>query len=100
MGLRRVVWLPPSATGRGGLTDPVRPDPRGVRGPTPKQARGPYWRRTSRGLFVPAEVDGGLPEQRVVEAAAVLPAFGGVTGWGALRWMGAQWCSVGWRPMV
>jgi hypothetical protein len=27
----------------------------------------------------------------VVEAAAVLPAYGGVTGWAALRWMGAMW---------
>jgi hypothetical protein len=30
-------------------------------------------------------------EQRIVEAGAVLPAFGGVTGWAALRWRGAQW---------
>jgi hypothetical protein len=40
---------------------------------------------------VPSEVDGSVPEQRIVEAAAVLPAYGGVTGWGALRWLGAQW---------
>jgi hypothetical protein len=40
---------------------------------------------------VPAEVDASLPEQRIVEAAAVLPAYGGVTGWAALRWMGATW---------
>jgi len=26
-----------------------------------------------------------------VEAAAVLPAYGGVTGWAALRWSGATW---------
>lgn len=91
MGKREPVTLPPSATGRGGVVDPVPPDPRGLRGPTPKEARGRNWRRTSRGLYVPAEVDGGLPEQRIVEAAAVLPAYGGVTGWAALRWMGAQW---------
>jgi hypothetical protein len=30
-------------------------------------------------------------EQRIVEAAAVLPAYGGVTGWAALRWLGASW---------
>jgi hypothetical protein len=30
-------------------------------------------------------------EQRIVEAAAVLPSFGGVTGWAALRWRGASW---------
>jgi hypothetical protein len=40
---------------------------------------------------VPSAVDGSLPEQRIVEAAALLPAYGGVTGWAALRWMGAQW---------
>jgi hypothetical protein len=40
---------------------------------------------------VPARVDAHLPEQRIVEAAAVLPAIGAVTGWGALRWLGATW---------
>ena len=30
-------------------------------------------------------------EQRVVEAAARLPSYGGVTGWAALRWMGGVW---------
>lgn len=30
-------------------------------------------------------------EQRIVEAAAVLPAYGGVTGWAGLRWCGAAW---------
>ena len=38
------------------------------------QARGPAWRRTSSGLYVPVSVDGAVPEQRIVEAAAVLPA--------------------------
>jgi hypothetical protein len=40
---------------------------------------------------VPADVDRSVPEQRIVEAAAVLPSYGGVTGWAALRWMGARW---------
>lgn len=31
------------------------------------------------------------PEQRIVEAAAVLPAYGGVTGWAGLRWLGGSW---------
>ncbi|WP_151084244.1 hypothetical protein [Nocardioides cynanchi] len=91
MGKRRPVRLGQSATGRPGLVDPVRRDPAGLRGPTPKQARGRYWRATSHGLFVPADVDGSVPEQRIVEAAAVLPSYGGVTGWAALRWMGARW---------
>src|SRR3954470_19013876 len=83
----------PSRTGRPGLVDPMRLDPTGEAGPTTAQARGRAWRRSSRGLYVPSEVDGSVPEQRIVEAAAVLPAYGGVTGWAALRWMGAQWMS-------
>lgn len=31
------------------------------------------------------------PDQRIVEAAAQLPAHGGVTGWASLRWQGATW---------
>jgi hypothetical protein len=30
-------------------------------------------------------------EQRIVEAAAVLPAYGAVSGWAALRWLGGTW---------
>jgi len=40
---------------------------------------------------VPSSVDGDVPEQRIVEAAAVLPDFGGVTGWAGLRWEGGIW---------
>src|SRR3954468_20256429 len=81
----------PSRTGRMGLVDPMRLDPTGEAGPTTAQARGRAWRRSSRGLYVPSEVDRSVPEQRIVEAAAVLPAYGGVTGWAALRWCGARW---------
>jgi hypothetical protein len=71
---------------------PVRVDPDGRSGPTPDQARGPHWRRTSQGLYVPADVDPTAVEQRIVEAAAVLPdTWGGVTGWAALAWMGGSW---------
>ena len=42
---------------------------------------GPRYRRTSHGLYLPVDIDGSVPEQRIVEAAAVLPAYGGVTGW-------------------
>lgn len=66
-------------------------------GPTPKQARGRGWRRTSRGLYVPADTDASIPEQRIVEAAAVLPVYGGVTGWASLRWQGGVWFD-GWAP--
>ncbi|MEV7431909.1 hypothetical protein AB0N29_20020 [Nocardioides sp. NPDC092400] len=40
---------------------------------------------------MPSVVDPDLPVQRIVEAAAVLPAYGGVTGWAALHWLGARW---------
>lgn len=76
---------------RDGVVHPVRVDAGGVGGPTRMQARGRAWRRTSRGLYVPSSVDGALPEQRIIEAAAVLPDFGGVTGWASLRWAGGVW---------
>lgn len=63
---------------------PVPVDPTGRRGPTRGAARGPHWRRTSRGHYVPASVDGTLPEQRVAEAVPLLAPGGVVTGWGAL----------------
>lgn len=66
-------------------------DPEGLLGPTPKQARGPRWRQVRWGLHVPASVDAADPEQRTLEAASGLPAFGGVTGWAALRWAGGRW---------
>ena len=81
---RRPVGLP------AGLAWPTRIDPTGVTGPTRGQARGPAWRTSSYGLYVPAGVADSV-EQRIVEAAARLPAYGGVTGWAALRWMGGAW---------
>ena len=76
---------------RPGLVTPVRVDPRGLAGPTRAQARGAQWRRSSQGFYVPAWVDPQLVEQRIIEAAAVLPRYGGVTDWAALRWLGGRW---------
>ncbi len=42
-------------------------------------------------MYVPAAVDRSAPEQRIREAAAVLPGVGGVTGWAGLRWAGGRW---------
>jgi hypothetical protein len=39
---------------------------------------------------VPAYVE-PTADQRIVEAAAQLPAHGGVTGWASLRWQGGHW---------
>jgi hypothetical protein len=82
---------PPFHPRRPGLVSPVPLDPTGVRGPTRGQAKGRCWRRTSHGLYVPDHVDDTLVEQRIVEAAAVLPEVCGVTGWAALRWLGGRW---------
>ena len=68
---------------------PVRVDPGGRTGPTPGAARGPRWRQTSHGWYVPRSVDGSLPEQRVAEAAALLPRGGSLTGWASLLLHGA-----------
>lgn len=76
---------------RPGVVVPVRTDAAGVTGPTTAQSRGRGWRRSSWGFYVPSEVDGDQLEQRIVEAAAVLPAYGGVTGWAALAWAGGRW---------
>lgn len=70
---------------------PVSRDPKGVLGPTKRQAAGPGYRRTSWGLYVPSSVDSSCVEQRIVEAGAALPAYGGITGWAALRWEGGRW---------
>lgn len=67
------------------ITHPVPVEPEGRGGPTKRQATGPKWRRSSAGLYVPAEVDRSVVEQRIVEEAARLPPGGAVTGWAALR---------------
>lgn len=73
---------------RPGLVRPVRVDPAGLTGPTYGQVEGKGWRRVSRGLYLPARLTAERVEQRIVEAAAALPARGAVTGWAALRWLG------------
>ncbi|TYL55698.1 hypothetical protein FXB39_00330 [Nocardioides sp. BGMRC 2183] len=77
---------------RPGLMWPVAIDPGGVTGPTPAQARGRHWEAGTRGLYLPVDRDPALAvDQRIVTAAALLPAGGAVTGWGALRWAGARY---------
>lgn len=82
---------PPYSTARPGLVQPVAVDPAGAIGPTWRQAQGGAWRRSSRGLYVPRWTDATVPEQRIVEAAASVPAGAAVTGWAALRWLGGRW---------
>ncbi len=59
--------------------------------PTRGQAQGRRFKQTSHGLYVPWWVDSSIVEQRILEAAAVDPAWGAVTGWAALRWLGGSW---------
>lgn len=86
-----MIELPPFHPNRPGLVAPVRLDPTGRTGPTRSQARGRAWRRSSHGLYLPATVRDDVPAQRIVEAAARLPAYGGVTGWAAVHWWGGAW---------
>ena len=93
LGMRNaIVHPPPFSPERPHLSQPMRADPSGVVGPTPRAVRGTSYRRTSHGLYLPASVSDSDPEQRIVEAASVLPrSFGGVTGWAVMRWCGARW---------
>ena len=75
---------------RAGLVRPSRVSREGGH-PSPKEARGPNWRRTSRGHYVPAPVDDERPEQRILQASVVLADGLAITGWAALRWRGARW---------
>lgn len=81
---------PPFHLARPDLVRPVGVDRKGERGPTPGQSRGPKWRVSSRGLFVPANVE-RTTEQRIVEAAAVLRDGEAVTGWASFCWRGDRW---------
>jgi hypothetical protein len=76
---------------RSGLVLPVKVDRAGIEGPTSREAAGPHWRSPYRGWHVPATVDDTLAEQRIVEAAAVLPAGAAVTGWAGLHWAGGRY---------
>lgn len=61
-----------------------------VDGPTGWETRSGSHRRVGGGLWVPSTVE-PQAKQRVVEAAARLPAHGAVTGWAALCWLGGRW---------
>lgn len=67
------------------LVRPVHVDPAGRDGPTRGQSRGPRWRRTAPGLYIPTAVDAGLVEQRIMEAAVHAGHDAVITGWAALR---------------
>jgi hypothetical protein len=68
-------------------------EPTGI---TRHMTRGPAWRRTARGFFVPANV---VPTttQRILEAQPLLPAGGALAGWAAAYALGAD-CLDGREP--
>lgn len=76
---------------RPGVVAPVPVDPAGLVGPTPRQARGPRWRRVAKNLYVPAGTDPSALEQRIVEAVAGCGPTAAATGWAALAWAGGRW---------
>src|SRR5689334_17814358 len=55
-------------------------------GVTPDALRGPRWRRTSRGFYVPAGVDRAKPSptQRILDASPLLGSSAVLSGWAAL----------------
>lgn len=73
------------------LVAPVGIDSEGKSGPTRKQARGPRWRTSSHGFYVPVHVDRSETGQRAVEAAALLQPGEAVSGWAALGWQRGRW---------
>lgn len=87
------MWIPQPYPHRPDLFEPVRPDPTGESGPTRAEVRTPNWVRTSAGRYLPAKADLGNPEQRILTARPLVGESEAVTGWAALRWMGAGWFS-------
>jgi hypothetical protein len=79
----------PSCTRPNNLVVPVRVG--SIGGPTRKQARGPHWRQTSSGMYMPSHVDESVVEQRILEQGSRIPGYGAVTGWASLRWRGATY---------
>ena len=69
----------------------MRVDPAGINGPRREEVAAGGWRPTSRGLYLPSDIQCDQPVQRIVEAASRLPTDGAVTGWAALHLAGAGW---------
>lgn len=70
-------------------SDSVRPERASTllaRGITARTLEGPHWRRTTHGLYVPADLDPPIadtPTQRIVQTAAILPPGAAIGGWAA-----------------
>lgn len=81
-----------------GLVAPVGIDPAGRVGPTRNQARGPRWRQTSPGRYVPAPVPLDCLHQHILEQGSRIGSQGAVTGWASLRHRGGRYFDGGPQP--
>lgn len=70
---------------------PLGLDPKGEKGPTRNQARGPRWRQTSWGRYVPASTTQESIHQHILEQGTRIRSHGAVTGWASLRFGGARY---------
>jgi hypothetical protein len=91
VGARTIVDMTDDRRGdlRAGKVLPVRADP--ANGPSENQVRGPRWRRTSQGYYVPSSVSADDVDQRIVEASVVVPTNCAINGWANIRWRGGRW---------
>lgn len=87
-GARALRGIGPREGLQPGLVWPARRGDEG--GPTDWQTRSGAFRPVGGGLWVPSDIE-RTTHQRVVEAAARLPAHGAVTGWASLAWLEARW---------
>lgn len=58
-------------------------------GLTPAKLRSPKFRRSSFGLYIPSSAPVTV-QQRITEAAALLPAGGAIGGWASAYWRGVR----------
>lgn len=68
---------------------PIRRAQASALGVTLGQLRGPAWRQSSRGYYLPSTAPADSPSQRIAEAAVMLPPEGAIGGWAAGYWLGA-----------
>jgi hypothetical protein len=66
--------------------------------PTQGQLRGPRWRRTSYGHYVPDGLEASN-SQRIVEASPLTGRQGAITGWAAGYWKGVPLLGGSWLPL-
>lgn len=67
--------------------------------PSRNQLRNRQWRRCSQGCYEPVHV-AITPEQRIAEAAALLPGYGAVGGWASAYQQGVRFLDGYRRPVL